>query len=185
MTARTKLLGALFVGGGVLFQALWLGLPAVLLSVMLVLCFGLWNAGGWRVRPSLRGTFGLGVVVFLAHVAEEYAMDLHTSGPALVDRPAWSGFRFLAFNGTWAVVFCMAAAAARPGRSLPVLVVLFFAVAGGVGNGVVHLLLAVQAGRYFPGAWTAPLCFVVGVALLRSLYAGATPQGRGRLGGEE
>ena len=49
--------------------------------------------------------------------------------------------------------------------------VLFFAVAGGLLNGVGHLLLALQRGAYFPGAWTAPLALCVGIWLLWLLYA--------------
>ena len=91
--------------------------------------------------------------------------------PALFQRAPWSDGQYLAFNGVWALVFCIAALAVRPTRPLPVLIVLFFAVAGGVGNGVLHLLLVLRQAAYFPGAWTAPLCFVVGVWLLRLLYS--------------
>jgi hypothetical protein len=31
-------------------------------------------------------------------------------------------------------------------------------------------LLVVTQGGYFPGAWTAPLCLVVGALLLRQLF---------------
>src|SRR6266576_267638 len=48
---------------------------------------------------------------------------------------------------------------------LAYLVVLFLALAGGVGNGAGHLLLSVTQRGYFPGAATAPLCLLVGITL--------------------
>ncbi len=36
-------------------------------------------------------------------------------------------------------------------------------------NGVVHPLLAVASGGYFPGLWSSPLVGIVGVLLLRAL----------------
>jgi hypothetical protein len=56
---------------------------------------------------------------------------------------------------------------------LAYLVVLFLALAGGVGNGAGHLLLSVTQRRYFPGAATAPLCLLVGIALLTRLFGEA------------
>ena len=117
--------------------------------------------------------------VFLAHVAEELLGGLHRALPDLFDRPAWSELRYLVFNGVWALVFLAAAITLRPGRPLPALIVLFFAFAGGVGNGILHLLLVLQQGAYFPGAWTAPLCLAVGVWLLRLLYGPGSPHPSG------
>jgi hypothetical protein len=62
-----------------------------------------------------------------------------------------------------------------PGR----LVVLFLAVGGGVLNGAGHPLLSATQGKYFPGAATAPLCLLVGIALLVRLFGGTrVPQER-------
>ena len=59
--------------------------------------------------------------------------------------------------------------ALRQRAPLAGLVVLFFAIGGGLGNGVGHLLLVLMQRAYFPGAWTAPLCLFVGGLLLRQL----------------
>ncbi len=170
ITIQKKFVAASFVLAMVLFQAFWLGLPAIFLSFILILSCGLWLSTGWQVRPGLQKVFGLAILVFLAHVTEEYLAGLQEELPALFDRAAWSGFRYLVFNGVWAVTFITAAATLRSNSRLPVLIVLFFAIAGGVGNGALHLLLVVWRGGYFPGAWTAPLCFGMGVWLLRLLY---------------
>lgn len=178
LPASTRWLGGLFVAAAVTFQALWLGWPASQLSLVLVIAYGMWCGSAWRVGPRLRPVFGLALLVFLAHVTEEHLMGVERALPELYGREPWSARRYLVFNGVWALVFAMAALGLRPGRALPALVVLFFAIAGGVGNGVVHLLLVLGRGGYVPGAWTAPLCLLVGVWLLRGLY------GRGSSSGE-
>jgi hypothetical protein len=168
----TKLVGAGLVLVLVLFQALWLGFAAVLLSVALVVAFGVWVGTHWRVERRLRPVLALALPAFLVHLLEEYLTGFHRAMPALYGRPGWTGAEFLTFNGVWALVFAASALAARPGRGLPVLFALFFAIAGGLGNFVVHTALVIERGGYFPGAYTAPLCLIVGLWLLRVLYKG-------------
>lgn len=167
---RTQWIGAGIVLAAILYQAFWLGLPAVFLSVALLVSYGLWICTTWHVIPKLRMAFTLAIVVFLGHAVEEFLTGFHHALPALFGRAPWSDRQFLVFNSSWALIFCMAAVAVRPMRRLPVLIILFFTVAGGVGNGVLHLLLVFQRGAYFPGAWTAPFCLGVGIWLLRLLY---------------
>lgn len=171
LPVTTRWLGAGFIGAAVLFQALWLGLPAFFVSVALVISYGLWIGSAWRVVPRLQVVCSIAVLLFVIHVAEEFLAGLPVALPELFGRPPWMDYQYLAFNGAWLLVFGAAAITVRAGRALAVLVILFFAVAGGVGNGVLHLLLVVQRGGYFPGAWTAPFCLIVGVWLLRLLYA--------------
>jgi len=177
---RARRLGAAFVAAAVLFQALWLGLPAIFLSLLLLVSYGLWLSASWRVTPRLRWVFALAILVFVAHVAEEYLGGIPRELPALFGRAPWSDAQYLVFNGVWFLVFVAAAVALRPGRSLPVLVVLFFAIAGGVGNGVLHTLLTLGRGEYVAGSWTAVLCLGVGVWLLGLLYG---RPGEARAGG--
>lgn len=166
----TRWFGAAFVTAAVLFQALWLGLPTIFLSLLLLLSYFLWLSTSWRVTAPVRGVFSLAILIFVAHVAEEYLGGLPRELPALFGRAAWSDERYLVFNGIWLLVFLTSAVALRPRRPLPVLPVLFFAVAGGVGNGLLHFGLALQRGKYFPGFWTALPCFAMGLWLLGLLY---------------
>jgi Protein of unknown function with HXXEE motif len=176
VSTRDRWLGAGFLIAAILFQALWLGLPAVFLSVALVVSYALWISTSWRVAPRLRAAFVLGILVFVGHAVEEFTTGFQLGLPALFGRAAWSDLQYVVFNAVWALVFIAAALTLRAGRSFPVFIVIFFAVAGGVGNGVLHLLLVLQRGGYFPGAWTALLCLAVGIWLLRLLYA-PTPLG--------
>lgn len=171
LPSSTRWRGAGVVLGGVLFQALWLGLPAILISVGLVISYGLWVGSNWRLAPQLKLAIRIAVLVFLGHAAEEFVTGFQRDVPALMGRTAWSDGEFIVFNGVWAMVFATAAVRVRVERPLPALIILVFAVVGGVGNGVAHLLLVLQRGAYFPGAWTAPLCLATGIWLLRLLYA--------------
>ncbi|MEW6744429.1 MAG: hypothetical protein AB1486_16875 [Planctomycetota bacterium] len=176
MTSAPIPVPARWIGAGVVMaaaivQAFWLGLPAVLLSAALLVSFGLWIASPWHVGPQLRTAFGLAILVFIGHAVEEYLTGFHEVFPPLFGGQLWSGTQYLAFNGVWALIFCTAAVTLRPGRPLPALIILFFAVAGGVGNGVLHFVLVFHRGTYFPGAWTALLCLGAGAWLLWLLFA--------------
>ena len=161
------------MAAGALFQSLWLGRAAALLSVGLVLAYLVWTRGAWSSRhPWLEATYRAGLLVFVLHASEEYLHGFQQRLPALVGAAPWTDLRFLTFNAVWFGVFATAAWALHRRRPLGVLVVLFFALAGGVGNGIGHLLLALGQGQYFPGAWTAPLCLLVGGLLLRQLFNG-------------
>jgi hypothetical protein len=75
-------------------------------------------------------------------------------------------------------VFVLAALGVYRRVPLAYLVVLFLALAGGVGNGAGHLLLSATQGKYFPGTATAPLCLLAGIGLLTKLFWMAAPQRR-------
>jgi hypothetical protein len=185
VSPRDRGLGALIVVAGVLFQALWLGRAAALLSAALVVAYAVWVRGAWSVASgSLLSTYAVGLVVFLIHAYEELRTGFQRRLPALVGAE-WTDSQFLVFNTAWFAAFVFAGWALRRRHPLSVLIVLFFAIGGGVGNGMAHLLLVVNRRGYFPGAWTAPLCLIVGVTLLRQLVTvtrppcAAPPGGRG------
>ena len=170
LSSRVRARGALIVVVGILFQALWLGRAAAFLSVALVIAYAVWILGAWSVaHPSLRSTYGVALAIFLLHASEEFLTGFQRRLPALVG-DHWTDRQFLVFNAAWFATFIAAGLALRQRRPLAVLIVLFFALGGGVGNGVAHLLLVVNQRGYFPGAWTAPLCLIIGIVLLRQLF---------------
>ena len=169
-SSRDRTLGGLIVVVGVLFQSLWLGRGAALLSVAFVIAYAVWLGGSWNFQSrSLQATYGIAVVIFLLHACEEFFTGFQRRLPALIGS-RWTDAQFLVFNTAWFAVFVVAGWGLRRRHALAVLIVLFFALAGGVGNGIAHMLLVVTQRGYFPGAWTAPLCLVVGFALLRQLF---------------
>jgi hypothetical protein len=170
LSSRDRSFGGLFVVAGVLFQGLWLGRAAALLSVAFVIAYAIWIGGAWNLGcRSLQATYGVALVIFRVHACEEFPTGFQRRLPALVgDR--WTDTQFLVFNAAWWMTFVLGGWGLRRRHPVAVLIVLFFALGGGVGNGVAHLLLVVTQGGYFPGAWTAPLCLIVGAVLLRQLF---------------
>jgi len=143
LSLRDRVLGALVVMAGVLFQSLWLGRAAALLSVALIVAYAFW-LGAWnRPSRSLQGIYWMGLLVFVFHASEEFLTGFHRRLPAFVGEQ-WTDTQFLAFNAVWIVAFVAAGWALRRGRPLALLIVLFFAVGGGVGNGVAHLVLVLS-----------------------------------------
>jgi hypothetical protein len=170
-SSRDRAVGAVLVGAGVLFQSSLLGRAASLLSVALVLAYVVWVGGAWSFgHPWLRLTYGIGLVVFLLHATEEYLNGFPQRLPGLVGVEPWTNAQYLCFNAVWFATFLLAARELHRQRPVGTLVVLFFALAGGLGNGIAHLFLTLRQGAYFPGAWTAPLCLVVGGLLIGQLF---------------
>ncbi len=154
---------------GIVWQAWWLGRAAALLSVLLAVCGVLWARGGWTVTSRTAVAAWLAIGVFALHAIEETLTGLPTMLPALFGAPGWGVARFVTFNASWAAVFVGATMALRPGRVLPLLPLLFLAIAGGIANGLAHLVLMLARGAYFPGGGTALPCLLAGGWLLASL----------------
>jgi hypothetical protein len=170
LSSAERAVGAVFVVAAILFQATLLGRPATLLSVALAVAFVLWIGGAWSSRdPQLGITYAIGLAIFLAHATEEYLTGFHRRLPAFVGSAPWSDAQFLTFNVVWFTIFVTAWATHRC-HTLSALVILFFALGGGVGNGLAHVILTLAEGAYFPGTWTAPLCAIVGGLLLWRLF---------------
>src|SRR5580704_5215452 len=98
LSSRERVLGALIVVAGVLFQALWLGRAAALLSVALVIAYVVWVRGAWSFASrSLQATYGVALIIFPFHICEEFLTGFQRQMPALVgDR--WTDRQFLIFN---------------------------------------------------------------------------------------
>lgn len=178
-SARDRYFGALFVLAAVAAQELAMGNAALLLSVGLVMAYVLWVGTRWADSPGdvLPMTL-LAIAVQCVHFTEEYLTGFQCRFPLLMGY-VWSDARFLTFNMTWLAIFVLAALGVYRRVALAYLVILFLALAGGLGNGIGHLLLCVRQGGYFPGAITAPICLLVGIGLLAKLFGrSSVPQGQ-------
>lgn len=154
-------------------QSAWMGRAVVGLDVGLIVAFAFWSRRGPvvpRARRHISSLFLVGIGVQALHFAEELATGFQKTLPAFFGY-AWSDARFAAFNLFWLAAFAAAALGLRRGWSAAALLVWFFALAGGIGNGVLHVAMGVARRGYFPGLLTAPFLFVIGVALLRRLLA--------------
>lgn len=115
--------------------------------------------GGWTV---------LCVLVHGCHFAEETATGFHRLFPALLGLTEWPLTFFVVFNLTWMAIWVVSLAALRRSPRLAAFPIWFLAIAS-TANGVVHPLLALLVGGYFPGLWTSPLAGLAGLGLLRQL----------------
>jgi hypothetical protein len=168
--SRDRIVGAVFVLVAVTAQARWMGRAATLLSVGLVAAYLLWVTARWKNDPAaVLPMYLLAIAVQCLHFVEEYLTGFQRQFPKLLGYE-WSDARFVTFNMAWLAVFVLAALGVYRRLPLAYLVVLFLALAGGVGNGAGHLLLSAMQGRYFPGAATAPLCLLAGIGLLTKLF---------------
>ena len=168
---RKAVLGAsaVLAGGAILAQTWFMGWAVVGLDVALVVSYALWASRPAPVLPArVLPVLIAACVVQVAHLTEEYRTGFQRAFPALFGY-AWEDRRFLTFNLVWLAVFAASAVAIARRQRLGSLPALFLALGGGIANGLAHLVLAARAGGYFPGAYTAPLCFVAGLLLLRRL----------------
>lgn len=173
-----RIAGAVFVLVVVAAQALWMGRATILLSVGLVVAYLVWIATRWKNDPAaVLPMCLLAIAVQCLHFAEEYLTGFQRQFPQQLGYE-WSDARFVAFNMAWLAVFVLAALGVYRRVPLAYLVVLFLALAGGVGNGAGHLLLSASQGKYFPGAATAPFCLLVGIGLLAKLFRQNTSAAR-------
>jgi protein-S-isoprenylcysteine O-methyltransferase Ste14 len=161
--------GLLIVALGTAFNTALLGLPTAGLSLGLMLSYVLWRKAPWQ--PDAKHLFWPyigGLALFASHFAEEYITEFYVAFPHLFGN-SWDARRFVAFNLIWFGVFAVSAAGIRSGHSLSYLLLIFFALAGGVGNGIAHIAISIWRAQYFPGAATAPLMLAVGLLLLHLL----------------
>jgi len=176
VTPRDRIIGAVFVVVVVVAQVRWMGRASMLLSVGLVVAYLFWVAARWKNDPAaVLPMYLLAIAVQCLHFAEEYVTGFQRQFPKLIGYQ-WSDARFVTFNMAWLAVFMLAGIGVYRRVQVAYLAVLFLALAGGVGNGVGHLLLSATQGRYFPGAATAALSLLVGIALLARLFGQAHVQ---------
>lgn len=119
--------------------------------------------------PRATRIFALLLLFQAVHAAEEYATRFYEAYPEVLGLGApWPAGFFLAFNVFWFAVWTAAGLALHRGYTVAFFPVWFLAIAS-MGNGIVHPLLAIVTGGYFPGLLTSPLVGIGGILLWRNL----------------
>ena len=152
-----------------------MGRVSVLLCAAMAASCWLFLAGRLRARRGTQRLFVAAIGILVLHIGEEYATGFQRAFPGLLGYQ-WSDSVFLAYNLGWIAVFAVAAVGVSNDLALASLAVGFCAIGAGIANGVGHVALALMQRGYFPGLFTAPLCFAAGVALLRGIWQ---PEGAG------
>jgi hypothetical protein len=122
-----------------------------------------------NLREKFVNLFLIGVAFQCLHFAEEFITHFYERFPRLLGFQVWSAEFFVAFNLSWICVWILSALGVKRNYRLAFFPVWFFAI-GMTGNGIVHPLLALAVGGYFPGLITSPVVGVLGVVLLKKLY---------------
>jgi uncharacterized protein with HXXEE motif len=172
--SRERIATTFFVAlaGAVMLVAM--GPAVVVLVIALGVSLLLWlSRSAWPPPQRVMPIYAAAVIVQCVHLAEEYATGFYRTFPAVMGSAPWSATRFLAFNVAWLVAFVLAGLGIARGWRPAYVVALFLALGGGIGNGLGHLALAIGAGGYVPGAYTAPLVLLAGGALTARLLRGA------------
>ncbi len=154
-----------------------MGRAVIGLNAGLLLAFAVWAARphlGASSRHRVLVPFVVGIGAQGLHFAEELLTGFPKEFPGLFGY-AWSNGQFAAFNLLWLTAFAAAAWGLRAGSRIALLVVWFFGLVGGLGNGALHVGMGVSRGAYFPGLVTAPLLLAIGWILVRRLVLATRP----------
>ncbi len=122
---------------------------------------------GQQIRRTI-AVATLALLAQAAHFGEEYLTDFGTRFPVRLGLAAWPQAFFVDFNLLWLAVWVFAIVGLKARLRITMFPLWFLAIAS-VANGIVHPLLAVAGGGYFPGLVTSPLVLVAGVILFRRL----------------
>ncbi|HZS10545.1 MAG TPA: HXXEE domain-containing protein [Blastocatellia bacterium] len=169
--AIESLTGGVFVLAAILLHVRFMGVAMMGLNVGLVIAYLVWLSredGRGSGSSKVLSIYLTGIAVQCAHFCEEYLTGFQTRFPGLAGY-RWSDGLFVAFNLIWLCWFVLAAVGGLYRVRLAYLVVWFFALAGGIGNGIVHPVLSIIQGGYFPGLITSPAHLIIGILLTRAL----------------
>ncbi len=110
----------------------------------------------------------IAIVAQAGHFGEEYLQQFYVRFPVQLGLAPWSEAFFVSFNIVWLAAWVLAIASLinfpRP-AAFP----LWFLAIASVANGVVHPLLSLAVGGYFPGLWSSPVVGILGVVLVSAL----------------
>ena len=167
-SSRTEqaLTGLVVAAAGALMLAM-MGRAVVVLVVALGASYAIWvTRSDWAATRHIVPVLLVAVLVQCVHLGEEIWSGFYRRFPPVMGGGPWSERQFVVFNAVWLAVF-LAAAIGVAQRWRPAYVAtLFLAIGGGIGNGLGHIALAIQADGYSPGLYTAPFVLVVGITLL-------------------
>jgi hypothetical protein len=150
----------------VLLGTAGLGVVAVVaLALTLARAIG---AGGPELRRAVRMAAATALLQ-AGHFAEELATGFPVRFPDALGLAPWPPGFFVSFNLVWLAIWGASVQALARRRRAALFPLWFLGLAGAV-NGIVHPLLALRAGSYFPGLVSAPLLGVAGVWLLGRLW---------------
>lgn len=161
--------GGLFVLLAIVVQTWFMGPAIVFLDIGLILAWVVWATRTKQIAsPNILPLYLIAVCLQCFHFLEEFVTGFQTEFPRLFGY-VWSDQQFASFNLAWLALLIVNGVGVYFETRLSYLLVYFFAMVGGIANGVAHPLLSLTTGGYFPGLFTSPFVLIVGLALLSRL----------------
>lgn len=170
---RELLIGGIFVATAIVLNLKFMGSAVMGLNLGLIIAYFVWLFVNPDLKPEqnrVGSIYLLAIAVQCLHICEEYLMDFHMKFQGLFGY-GWSDKLFVTFNLVWLFVFVLAAWGVLHQIRLAYLVVWFFAIVGGVGNGIFHPVLSIIESGYFPGLITSAAGLVLGILLIKELVS--------------
>lgn len=155
----------------VAFNFWYMGFPVIILNAGLLISLFAWVTYRKEYPASLNKLFITGIILQIIHFTEEYYTGFHRELPLLFNRTEWTESRFLTFNIIWILILSVSAYGAYKKIKLSYLFIWFFIFVVGIGNGIMHSLLSLTRGGYFPGTVSAIFLFITGIIMLRRVFA--------------
>ena len=113
----------------------------------------------------------IALAIQFLHFTEEYVYGFHFRVTEILDgTPPFTPDVFVAFNMIAYCLFLLAGVGMYKEMKFPMIVVWFFTIAATLGNAILHPLLAVRVGGYFPGLFTSFAYLALGPILFRRLW---------------
>ena len=121
--------------------------------------------------PDLRLAqwYFVALAVQCLHFVEEYVGAIYIKLPALLEIPPISKDGFVVFNLVAYAIFILGGIALIKHLRSFMIIPIFFILLGVFANGIIHVLLTLWNGSYFPGLYTAIAYLFLGPFLLRQI----------------
>jgi hypothetical protein len=174
LQTRENIIAILFTVVAIGFNFWFMGLTVVFLNIGLAVSLILWLNFTKIYSRRLSWLYMAGILIQLAHFMEEYYTGFYKDLPLIFNQNPWTGSQFLQFNIIWLIIFLLTAIASFKNIRLSFLVVWFFILIGGVGNGIMHIGLSLSRKEYFPGTVTAFLLFFIGLIMIKNIASSLT-----------
>jgi hypothetical protein len=129
---------------------------------------------GYRTMPKperVLPVYLLALAIQFLHFTEEYVYGFHFRVSEIMEgMPPFNVNTFVAFNMIAYSLFLLSGLAMYKGLKFPMIVVWFFTIAATLGNAVLHPILALKVGGYFPGLFTSFAYLIIGPILFKRLW---------------
>lgn len=160
----------ILVGGLIIFSpSLWIALIFIFFLAVSLGYYLFYYPEHPTPNLRLAQWYFVALAVQCLHFIEEYLGSFYIQFPALFDLEPIERDEFVIFNlGAYAIFILGGIAIFKNARSY-MLIPIFFILLGVMANGIIHVLLALWTGAYFPGLLTAIIYLILGPWLLKLL----------------